>query len=87
MDIRSIARELGFLILFLTVAICLTPSVLQALGPTSEGSFTNRLEELFLIQISLIAMLAILAVLYLLRFLITMFMKYAGGQAAGGETP
>jgi hypothetical protein len=50
MDVRVIARELGFLLLFLTVAVCLTPSVLQAMGLTSEGSYTNRLEDLFLIQ-------------------------------------
>jgi hypothetical protein len=87
MDVRVIARELGFLLLFLTVAVCLTPSVLQAMGLTSEGSYTNRLEDLFLIQLSLIAILAILAVLYLLRFLITMAIRWAGGQVAGGDTP
>lgn len=87
MDIRGIARELGFLLLFLAVGICLTPPLLQALGPTSEASYTNRLEELFLIQLSVIVLLFVVAFLYLLRFLITMAIRWAGGQAAGGDTP
>jgi hypothetical protein len=87
MDIRNIARELGFFLLFLAVALCLTPLLMDALRLTSEGSVTNKLEELFMIQIGFIVCLATIGILYLIRFLATMAIRWSGGQAAGGETP
>jgi hypothetical protein len=84
---RNFVRELGFFLLFLTVALCLAPAVLQAMRLTSEASYTNRLEELFLIQISFIVILVLVALQYLLRFLATMIIRWTGGQAAGGDTP
>ncbi len=87
MDIRNIARELGFFLLFLAVALGLTPVLMDALRLTSEGSVTNKLEELFMIQIGFIVCLATIGFLYLIRFLVTMAIRWSGGQAAGGETP
>lgn len=84
---RTLARELGFLLLFLALGLALAPSVLQALQPTSEGYSTNRLEELFLLQVGFLVLLAIVAALYLVRFLLTLLIRWAGGEAAGGETP
>jgi|LakMenEpi03Aug12_release.lakeMendotaPanAssembly.Ray.scaffolds.fasta_scaffold750983_2 hypothetical protein len=84
---RNFVRELGFFLLFLAVALCLAPAVLQAMRLTSEASYTNRLEELFLIQISFIVILVLVALQYLLRFLATMIIRWTGGQAAGGDTP
>jgi hypothetical protein len=84
---NNFVRELGFFLLFLAVALCLTPPVLQAMGLTSEFSYTHRLEELFLIQISFVVLLVLIAMQYLVRFLVTMAIRWTGGQVAGGDTP
>ena len=87
MDIRNVARELGFLLLFLAVALSLTPLLMDALRLTSEGSVTHKLEELFMMQIGFIVCMATIGILYLIRFLVTMAIRWSGGQAAGGGTP
>lgn len=77
-------RELGFLILLSLGALSLMPLVMGKLPLTSEAYTVNRMEKLFIIELSILVFLANLIVLYVLRLMLTLvFGKLLGG---GGGT-
>lgn len=82
---KVLARELGFLFLFTVISFALTPSALDILPLTTEAYTVNRVEQIFLVQIGILAFLAILASLYVLRLVVTLVMaRFSGGA---GEKP
>ena len=80
-------RELGFFIVLSLGALSLLPLVVEQLPLTSEAYTVNRMEKLFIIELSILVFLAILVVLYMLRFILTLIFRKLLGGGGGAVKP
>jgi hypothetical protein len=80
-------RELGFFIVLSLGALSLLPLVVEQLPLASEAYTVNRMEKLFIIELSILVFLTILVVLYILRFILTLIFRKLLGGGGGAVKP
>ncbi len=76
-------REAGYFFTLSLGALCLLPMVMQRLPMSTEAYTANRMEKIFIIQLSILVFLGILAVLYVLRLIMTLLAKKLFGGGGG----
>ncbi len=85
-SMKILIRETAFFLILSLLSISLVPAAMGRLVLASEAFTVNRMEKLFLIQLSVLMFLLILAVLYAVRLVLTLVhQKLTGG--GGGAKP
>jgi hypothetical protein len=85
-SMKILIRETAFFLILSLLSISLVPAAMGRLVLASEAFTVNRIEKLFLIQLSVLMFLLILAVLYAVRLVLTLVhRKLTGG--GGGVKP
>lgn len=85
-SMKILIRETAFFLILSLLSISLVPAAMGRLVLASEAFTVNRMEKLFLIQLSVLMFLLILAVLYAVRLVLTLVhRKLTGG--GGGVKP
>ena len=80
---KTFIREAGYFFTLSLGALCLLPMVMQRLPMSTEAYTANRMEKIFIIQLSILVFLGILAVLYVLRLIMTLLAKKLFGSGGG----
>jgi hypothetical protein len=76
-------REAGYFFTLSLGALCLLPMVMQRLPMSTEAYTANRMEKIFIIQLSILVFLGILVLLYVLRLIMTLLAKKLFGGGGG----
>ncbi len=85
-SMKILIRETAFFLILSLLSISLVPAAMGRLVLASEAFTVNRIEKLFLIQLSVLMFLLILSVLYAVRLVLTLVhRKLTGG--GGGVKP
>ncbi len=84
---KILIRELGFFILLSLGALCLLPVVMEQLPLSTEAFTVNRMEKLFIIELSILVFFGILVILYIFRLLFTLIAGKLLGGGGGGVKP
>jgi hypothetical protein len=85
-SMKILIRETAFFLILSLLSISLVPAAMGRLVLASEAFTVNRMEKLFLIQLSVLMFLLILSVLYAVRLVLTLVhRKLTGG--GGGVKP
>lgn len=80
---KTLIREAGYFFTLSLGALCLLPMVMQRLPMSTEAYTANRMEKIFIIQLSILVFSVILAVLYVLRLIMTLLAKKLFGGGGG----
>jgi hypothetical protein len=80
-------REAGYFFTLSLGALCLMPMVMQRLPMSTEAYTANRMEKIFIIQLSVLWFLGLLIVLYVLRLIVTLVVRKLLGGGTGGVKP
>lgn len=83
---QTLIRETAFFIILSLLAISLMPAAMGGLTLATEAFTVNRMEKIFIVQLSVLVFLMNLTVLYVIRLLLTLIhRKLTGG--GGGVKP
>lgn len=80
---KTFIREAGYFFTLSLGALCLLPMVMQRLPMSTEAYTANRMEKIFIIQLSILVFLGILVLLYVLRLIMTLLAKKLFGGGGG----
>jgi hypothetical protein len=80
-------REVAYLIILSLGALSLLPMVMERLPLSTEAFTANRMEKIFIIQLSILVFFGLLIVLYILRLLVTLVVRLLLGGGGKGVKP
>lgn len=80
---KTFIREAGYFFTLSLGALCLLPMVMQRLPMSTEAYTANRMEKIFIIQLSILVFFGILVLLYVLRLIMTLLAKKLFGGGGG----
>jgi hypothetical protein len=80
---KTFIREAGYFFTLGLGALCLLPMVMQRLPMSTEAYTANRMEKIFIIQLSILVFFGILVLLYVLRLIMTLLAKKLFGGGGG----
>jgi hypothetical protein len=84
---KNFIRETGYFFTLSLVALALLPLIMKRLPMTTEAYTANRMEKIFIIQLSILCFLGMLIVLYVLRLIVTLVVRKLLGGGGGGVKP
>jgi hypothetical protein len=84
---KTFIRELGYFFTLSLGALCLMPLVMLRQPMSTEAYTANRMEKIFIIQLSVLWFLGLLIVLYVLRLIVTLVVRKLLGGGSGGVKP
>jgi hypothetical protein len=84
-SMKTLIRETAFFLILSLLATSLVPVAMGRLVLASEAFTVNRMEKLFLIQLSVLMFLLILAVLYVVRLVLTLVHRKLTGSGGGAK--
>jgi hypothetical protein len=84
-SMKILIRETAFFLILSLLSISLVPAAMGRLVLASEAFTVNRIEKLFLIQLSVLMFLLILSVLYAVRLVLTLVHRKLTGGGGGAK--
>jgi hypothetical protein len=84
-SMKTLIRETAFFLILSLLAISLVPAAMGRLVLASEAFTLNRMEKLFLVQLSVLMFVLILAILYAVRLVMTLVHRKLTGGGGGAK--
>jgi hypothetical protein len=84
---KTFIREAGYFFTLSMGALSLLPLMMEWLPLSTEAFTVNRMEKIFIIQLSILMFLSILIVLYLIRLIVTLLVRKLLGGGGGSVKP
>ncbi len=82
---KTLIREIAFFLILSLLATSLVPAAMGRLELASEAYTVNRMEKLFIIQLSVLMFVLILAGLYAMRLILTLLHRKLTGGTGGAK--
>jgi len=84
---KTFIREVAYFIILSLGALSLLPLILERMPLSTEAYTVNRMEKIFIIQLSILIFFGLLIGLYILRLLITLVARLLLGGGGKGVKP